>query len=333
MKAYTLLLVTILLIFVAQQGKAQNLIAVTNETSSLFYTKLDLAITNATDGDIIYLPGGIFSISVPINKRLQIIGVGHHPDSCSATGITQITGDISIVKGSSGGSLIGCKTSGNVYFITGVDETINNYSIERCNIYGVIQLTAQTNNIFINECVLYTISGISKTVISEGLLVTKCIMERGPSNLGSNCYFFNNIFRYSSLNNISSCYFRNNIFNNLVDYCYNCYCGGNVFENNLFNKGQAIFSGNTFYKSITGPVTILFKNKTKESFDYDQDYHILENSPAHHSGTDGTDLGIYGTASPWKDGSMPSNPHIQTKIINSSGGNLNVKIRVAAQEN
>ena len=85
-------------------------------------------------GDYIYIPGGNFTISVPIDKQLQIVGVGHNPDSCAVTGITQITGNILIKNGSNHGSIIGLKILGTVSFGTSpyTDVSINYYTIERC---------------------------------------------------------------------------------------------------------------------------------------------------------------------------------------------------------
>ena len=60
------------------------------------------------------------------------------------------------------------------------------------------------------------------------------------------------------------------------------------------------------------------------------------NSIGHNAGNDGTDVGIYGTSTPYKDGGIPFNPHIQSaSIINSpdGSGNLRVNIKVAAQRN
>jgi hypothetical protein len=50
--------------------------------------------------------------------------------------------------------------------------------------------------------------------------------------------------------------------------------------------------------------------------------------------TDGTDVGIYGTASPYKPGGVPYNPHFRSATIapaTDPDGDLPVNIRVAAQ--
>ncbi|MDP2234844.1 MAG: hypothetical protein Q8J88_00295 [Bacteroidales bacterium] len=52
---------TIFFMFINQVSFSQNLIAVQNGAPASFYTSLALAITNASYGDTIYVPGGSFS--------------------------------------------------------------------------------------------------------------------------------------------------------------------------------------------------------------------------------------------------------------------------------
>ena len=75
---------------------AQNLIAIQNGNNHAFYTTLDSAITQSQNGDTIYIPGGGYPLTVPINKPLHIYGVGHNPDSSVATNYTIISTDIII---------------------------------------------------------------------------------------------------------------------------------------------------------------------------------------------------------------------------------------------
>lgn len=339
MKKITSIALFGLILFLSRPTNAQTMIAVTNETGSTFYTSLDLAITNAKSGDYIYLPGGSFTISVPINKQLQIVGVGHNPDSCAVTGITQVTGNFTIKSGSDHGSITGIKIDAITFTVGATEPIINYYSIERCNIGGLIFLSSKSSNILINECVIRSSYIIGYN--TQGFQMSKCIIETNDiRNFDSNAYFINNIFIFTQtgssigFDGITNCYVRNNIFLSSVrDAGYQPNCPNNLFQNNLFNSGVGYFqSSNLFRNNITGPVTPLFKNQSGKIFDYKQDYHILDTSPAHNAGTDGTDLGIYGTGSPWKEGSVPSNPHIQSKSISTVNGNLNVKIKVAAQD-
>lgn len=330
-------------IFFLATTKAQSPIAVQNESGSSFYSMLDEAITNAIAGDYIYIPSGVFTISVPIDKQLQIFGVGHNPDSCAVTGITMVTGNILIINGSDHGLITGIKISGNISFgAQPNDVSINYFAIERCNIGGTINLASRSSNILINECIL---RGPLIGNNTQGFQMSKCIIEPLPSGINlysfdSNAYFNNNIFlpsngvnqdiRFASINN---CYIKNNVFLSRVYDGANT-CINNLFQNNLFLGPINIPVGTNLYRgNINGGVTILFVNRSGFVFDYKHDYHIKTDSPAHNAGTDGTDLGIYGTGNPWKEGSLPTNPHIQSKSISTVDGNLNVKIKVAAQNN
>ena len=146
-----------LLALVAATGSSfgQKLIAVQNENNASFYRTVDEAIENAVSGDYLYLPGGSFTISKPINKTLHIYGVGHNPDSCAATGITHLSGEINISGESDYGSLNGLLISGNINFMTDLSEIDNKYfAIERCNIQGSIGFNAHSSEILINECII-----------------------------------------------------------------------------------------------------------------------------------------------------------------------------------
>ena len=55
-----------------------------------------------------------------------------------------------------------------------------------------------------------------------------------------------------------------------------------------------------------------------------------------YTGTDDSQIGIYGGVYyPYKEGAVPSNPHIQLQNIapSTTNGLLNVQIKAVAQEN
>ena len=316
----------ILVLFIHGSSKAQTLIAVTNDNGSSFYPTLDLAITNAIAGDFIYLPGGNFTISVPIAEKLQIVGVGHNPDSCAVTGITQVTGNFILNSGSDHGLITGLKIWGSVNFTLTTGQTLKYFSIERCNLNSV-SIATNSTNILINECVIGSVSGSN----SQGILVSKCIFSGGVGGFAANTNINNNIFLNGITYPTTGCDFKNNIFLSAGFTPSASYTAS--YQNNSFTGTVA--SLHNCYNNITAPADGLFVKKTKAGFDYDQDYHVLATSPAHNAGTDKTDLGIYGTVSPWKEGSLPGNPHVQrvrSKTVSSLNGNLDVKTKVAAQD-
>jgi hypothetical protein len=62
---------------------------------------------------------------------------------------------------------------------------------------------------------------------------------------------------------------------------------------------------------------------------------IIYPMPGNFAGTDGKQVGIYGGSFPYKEGAVPSPPHVRSKVIASSTdgqGKLNVQITTTAQD-
>ena len=340
MKRIYLILILITAVYTA---KAQNLIAVQHSGSiPAFYTSLDDAVTNAQNGDTIYLPGGAFTFSSGIiNKELHIIGVGHNPDSTFATGMTKINvlNNIYLVSGANNSSFDGLYiNNGNIYAGTNSsDEDVDNITIIRCHITGNILLSALSTNWVVSNNIIdrdiYGMYHSNNSIYAQSNYISNNIIEAcyyfGPNNQFKNNFFFayyfplsqfkscvieNNLFQYSSLN-VQSCTLNNNIF--MGNYILPSDCIG---SNNIINQTQSS----------------IFVNYSGNGFSYTDDYHLKSTCAGKNAGTDGTDIGIYGGAFPWKEGSVPHNPHIINKTIGgttNSNGALPVNIKVSAQGN
>jgi len=119
---------------------------------------------------------------------------------------------------------------------------------------------------------------------------------------------------------------------NIYFASYNC-----QFVKNLIIPAVNSWGSNTQVNSILGQTLAnTFVNAPGTSFVYGSNYHLLGTSPGKNYGTDGTDVGIYGTTTPYKDGAVPFNPHIMSKTISSEltpAGVLNVNVTVSAQDN
>jgi hypothetical protein len=334
MKIITLLL-SMLIISILNLS-AQNLIAVQNGDIHAFYTKLDSAIVHASDGDTIYLPGGVFG-DITINKKLHIIGTGHNPDSTRATNQSVIN-SLNLVSSAANGSMSGVYVPTELYFRT----SVNGYSIFRCNINFVRYVEVCTNISFV-ENIINTIWG-------------------QYSNSGILCfdsYFSNNII-YNFIYYTQNCTFKNNIILGTFDDSSLANCHFSTVENNFlrsinflsisnclinnsvllsrFNGSSSCVENDTYLVNV--PFDSLFVNYNdgmRNAYSiYDADFMLKPGSPFLNAGRDGTDIGIYGGAFPWKEGSIPVNPHFQSVRIagqTDSDGNLNVQIKVAAQDN
>jgi hypothetical protein len=318
---------------------AQAFIALEHNGTSVFYTMLDSAITYAQNGDIIYIPGGVYHLNISISKQIHIVGVGHNPDSTTATNITYLAGEVFLLTGAGGGSLTGLYMFDGISFGSSANnDLVSNYSISRCN-FNTLGLGSHSGN----------------NVISENVIRSNINLSDASNNA-----FYNNIINNASGGSQNT--FKNNIFLNTI------YCGSSLIENNIFiaipsfhgygcspyccNCGYSIFQNNLFVENITGGygsfqgvcTTIIgnnqaanniFVNQSGYIFNYSHDYHLLPDSPGKNAGNDGSDIGIYGGTFPWKEGSVPYNPHIQHKEISGStdpAGNLNINIQVQAQD-
>jgi hypothetical protein len=337
MKKPILLLITVLC-FSFSSIIAQNLIALQHNGASTFYTTIPEAVAAAASGDTIYLPGGSFP-GFDIDKKLTIIGVGHHPDSIAATGITLISGAINFSNGDCDGStLIGLR----VYWTISNGYDNDNVWISRCFLERNIYSGFGSENWIISECILLTIASLKNSLLENNLIISG-ITE------AQSCQIRNNIFFYTG-NYIpvsgSSCTVKNNIFK------YFSYNGSSqsislsLFDNNIWSSGVAlngifgngnIGTGNINDTDFDG----LFNNFSYASYSgnpdnlYQFDFHLV-NLAYNIGGTDGAPIGIYGGTFPWKDGSIPFNPQIIHKSIGNTtdaDGNLQINIHVKAQEN
>jgi hypothetical protein len=337
MKKFTLQFI-IFLMLIAGGVNAQNLISIQNGNNPIFYTKLDSAIFHAQNGDTIYLPGGNFTISDTIDKCLHFEGVGHHPDSTTETSRTIISGNKQLIlkSGADNGSVTGIYFNYPDYYYgypnIQILDSISGYLISRCYI------TKQLINFYSNNL-----------TIAENIIVSIY------SN-GNNTYCTNNIILgYATIN---SGVIKNNIFtfSDAGYAAYALYPGNNIVENNIFkpysistNGGASIYNNNVnggvngingqnqgsgnFLDNVELPS--IFVNYNPADDIYNADFHLPSNSPYKNAGRDGSDLGIYGGAFPWKPGSVPFNPHLQSVNIpgaTDQNGNLNVNIKVSAQD-
>lgn len=329
-------LVIILLTLVAATGSSfgQNLIAVQNGGEPTFYQQVDDVIVNAQDGDTIYIPGGTWVVTKPITKRLHLAGVGHNPDATDATFATTLAHTFTLADGANNGSLTGLFIRDG---FNSSNATVTSYTVSRCRIANNLSFSSKNSNFMFFENILE--GSISSTITgtefaSNFSFSNNFIGYFYGGNYPNNSVYKNNIFTYSAYF-ISTQYslFENNIF------VYFNLSGilNSTFKNNLFVAPVVFPVGtNVGSNNIDGQEeSTIFVNQEGANFNYAHDYHLQTSSPGKNAGTDGTDVGIYGGIYPWKEGSIPFNPHFETIQISpktDDNGNLNVNIKVVAQE-
>ena len=106
---------------------------------------------------------------------------------------------------------------------------------------------------------------------------------------------------------------------------------------------NCIFSSTDIFSNCTGtesnnilglaPATI-FSNELDGKYQFTDNIHLAGGSPGEGAGSDGNDIGIYGSDSPYKPGGVPHNPHFRRIDVapgTDASGNLPAQVRVAAQ--
>lgn len=326
---------------------AQKLIAkVAIDGSSTFYQKIDSALYYSNSGDFIYLPGGNFNIgNLVVDKSVNIIGAGHYPDSSVATGITFLNGNLKITDSASNGSLSGVYLTGNVYYGTNTtDQSVQNYTIQFCNVNhvylsfdGVSYNSSSTNTNFSFNVVRGMFNGAD----ARDIYIRNNIIVGGYYYLYlvTSAEVTNNVFLDGTFNDfVTGTTFQNNIFyDGMGGNATPNTSSNNIYDNNLY-VGSALTQGGNGGLIVTNNQIMnaadIFVNQVGNQFEYTSNYHLQAGVNGVLIGTDNTEVGIYGSTNPYKEGALPVNPHIQNKQIGGStapNGMLSVDIRVNAQ--
>ncbi len=327
---------------------AQKVVALHHVGNTTLYNTLNAvndAVAAAQNGDTIYIPGATYTIgNLIIDKSLTIFGVGHYADSTQATGITNLSGEIHLITGADNSFLQGFYLTGNIYLGT-VDsnDAVNNINISRVNL--------NTLYLSFNGTDTNTASGI---VISEnwirnslyGGYTLNTIVRRnliyGQIGNFRNLIFFNNFHVGYYCNNGPYRNISNSLLRNNVTWFHFGNCNGNYLISGYSND----FQYNSFVSNYTFPIgtntgsnnwystspSTLMVNCPSYALNYTYDYHLQ--TPSSFLGSDGTEIGIYGTTSPYKEGGVPKNPHIQSVSIadtTNQSGLLQIDIKVGAQ--
>lgn len=312
------------------------------------FTDITDALAAAQSGDKLYFSGGVFvaPLGITVNKPLHFIGAGINPDSANVTGMTTwATGGstkITITTGASGSTFTGINFNpgGDVrYGTSAADDDPTRLIFQRCAFSRPVSLGfaegASSSSSF-NECIFrYTLSGMAGTAV-----ITNCIFDGATVSLfrPSGLFLRNSIVLGARLQNSE---------HGVVQNCVFTYNGAPLWQvagiqiSNCLITGAEMFSNsglsNQESNNIHGQAaSSIFVNETDGIYDFDDDLHLAPASPGVSAGNDGTDVGIYGSGSPYKEGVVPYNPHYQAATINgstNSAGELPVNIRMTAQPN
>jgi len=325
------------LLVTASSLAAQKSVALhSNGTTKVFYgnTPLTEAYKASLSGDTLYVSGGNFAAPDTINKGLVLIGAGYSTDSTAATQKTFIlnSGNITIGDSASKLYLEGMEFQGGFHKTSALATNIN---IIRCKINGSLDFkgSGAPSNSAIIQC------DISQGIQLQGFtysVISNCII-RSTITYSNNNIFKNNVIPYGYMNNppIVNCHY-------------------NTFNNNIFgtSQGPAYYNNtclyNNFHKNVLSLANPYYGNIATDMGNYNNidlttvyvnaaggNYHLQEAAKTTYLGDDGTEVGLYGGISPFKEGAVPVNPHISQKSISISTDNsgfLKVSFKVSAQQ-
>lgn len=341
----TLLLGCALLLGTSVHAQLQRIVVQGTGAPQVFTSIYD-AVAAAQPDDKLYFSGGTFlaDTGLTLTIPLHFIGAGIHPDSTSVTTPTILTTngstDFIFTTGASGSSFTGIQFNpgGELYYgHNGADDDAVNMVFERCS-FKFVRLgwvEPATSSSTFNECIFY--GGVSG--YGGSATIDRSVIQGGPVNL----------FRPSGLTMINSVILNQQFTNSgnaIVQNCVFTYNGAPLWQVNgvqitnciinstgMFSNSSGNTETNTIY-SQTPAMT--FVSETDGAYQFSDDLHLLPGSPGIAAGNDGTDIGLYGTSSPYKPGNVPYNPHFRQATIapaTNPNGDLPVNIRVAAQPN
>ena len=313
-----------------------------SNTGGSQFSDINSAVVAAAIGDTIYV-GGSNTFYVPPTTRkdnLTFIGAGYHPQKQIPLG-THITGS---------------------FFNVG-----NNNRIMAMSISCYINYVDGTSSLTIERCLLSNSLNSNGNLLCTNLVIRDCacsnLLMSGnkiPNCLISNTIFYKNISYgfFSSMNAASNMILDHCVFLNTSGapqpVIESHLSGSNfsfsncIFYNSLplFNVNMTYVNNFSAYSSLnnygTGNIMstvwpfVSPQNSTTGVFQKEWDFTIHPSSVAINAATDGTDLGIYGGAYPYRyDGAasipqMDSMTVIGTQFI--SGGSMPIKFQTSIKD-
>ncbi|HEX8037695.1 MAG TPA: hypothetical protein VF490_01030 [Chryseosolibacter sp.] len=326
------------------------------------YAAVQAAIDAATAGDTIYVHGSQFLYpDFTVNKQLVIIGAGYNSNNQfnlpTRVNYIYFFRDAGLQNGSNT-VLTGFAIAGGIQ-IGGSSQSIDGLRIFRNTITNMYTYTGTA---FANNWTLYN-------NIITGTIYGGSGSSTSPSS--TNISFQNNIFSTGGIYGFSasSILIDHNVFTgaNSLSYLYYATLTNNIFIRATGNLMSTTVNFNTFNKNISNLTTVgpsaptnsfaggtntesgnlvavdpQFENVTDlNNYNNTFNYRLKVTSPGHNTGTDLTDLGIYGGAYPFPSGGavgsgfdtspLPPIPQVtEVNIQNATlqpGTQLNVQVK------
>jgi hypothetical protein len=331
---HTVMIFVLAILFSASFAQSPQFAVVRPDGTTYICPTFDSAYNKSADDDFIYLPGIIISGDKTISKKLTLIGTGHYPDSTVYTGKTKFTGTVYLGKRCT---------------MEGIDVTstiaINNPAANGCSFLRVRcgnLYFAGTNDHLIDGSVFYVISGSDFTtgsctpslnIFIKNSIIT--ILQIIQNSSVKNClllgYDFGNTYLTTANTVFTNCIFKGFFQFDPSGYGSCFVINSNSSNNCIWMNATPPAPGNNNYENHAID-TIMINAPNNQGFSYSYNYHLKPNSPYLTAADDGGQIGIYGGAGPYKEGAVPSNPHIYFKQVATQSNNsgqlqINVKVR------
>lgn len=300
------------------------------------YATVAAAITAAAAGDTIYINGSETSYGgINIDRRLVIMGAGHNPRKQSILKTT-----VNIVQftktEASGSSIIGLAVQSISY-----SSPVNNITVKRCAFSSIIFATYGQGWLIeanIGNTIYFSLINSSGQRMAANSTIRNNILS-GSIHEASGLIIANNVFirnanNANALNNIENSGIQNNVF-------YGVSAQGaktSTFSNNISYQNTTTFLP---YGDNSGANNLVNADPkfTKfpaggDVFKYEYDFRLQASSPGKNTGTDGTDVGIYGGKGFSETGEPPL-PQIRDFFIRNGvvapNGKLTISLKAEAQ--
>jgi hypothetical protein len=308
-----------------------------NANSPGVFTTIEAAHDAAAPGDTLYVHGSPTTYaSTDIEKQLTIIGEGAIPNKNfefrTRISSLQFTFNSLNTSSASGSRLYGCNITSSVSLRRNGAGTVavNSITIQRNQINSITfsgnssnGTTSAHGSIVISNNVINSISsGVIYNSIIRNNIINQ-ITSVGDENIGS--FTISNNIVLNSVDRCNSAAISNNIFFSsntaplaIISSGPNEFCS--ISNNCLLSTAGTLTNAQVIYGTNNGggnlintdpqfinPVTNLFSySPTSPATGPYADFSLAGSSPCIAAGTDGTDMGIYGGAVPFFEGT-PAN--------------------------
>ncbi|SDI08447.1 hypothetical protein [Winogradskyella thalassocola] len=310
------------------------------DQSGAQFTELQTAVDAANAGDIIQVhPSSDSYGNITVGKMLTIMGLGHNP--ANTNGVVATLGNITFINNSAGSEIKGVE-------------------LHRISCGNSTTSPNQNNIHIINNRINNTITGSSTDDLSNGWIIEGNYFTYNSTNInpqsGTNDWQVKNNFLRGSLYNLNNTSIvTNNIFLSTANsQTFFGSCTSPLVNNNIFlatgtlteiglSSSTITFVSNitySYYGATIAPLSgsnnldntnPMFENVPFGSVTefYNNDFNLSNGSPGINTGSDGTDIGLFGNNFVFDPNGRPNlTPYPESITITNSvvapGQTLNV---------